>query len=138
MVDFKKDTWIYGLLSAIFAIIGILVPWEYDDPVSTWGAGIINDDGDWLGTGATLWTLGLTFMSIAALLIISISTWKGKDWKWDWLFYVLTGIIMLIFPILALVYEATEGAMPIGPIFIIIAGVIGIAAFVLDKFIGGE
>ncbi|GAG49263.1 unnamed protein product, partial [marine sediment metagenome] len=49
-----------------------------------------------------------------------------------------SGIAMLIFPILALILEATEDAIPIGGIFIIIAGVIGIGAFAVDKFIGKE
>ena len=146
MVDFKKDAWIYALVAAILALIGILVPWGYVDlagmDVYGWLNGAVVYYGDpvelWVGDGLKLWTFGLTCMSIAALLFVGISTWKGMEWKWDWLIYVLTGIAMLIFPILALILEATEDAIPIGGIFIIIAGILGIGAFAVDKFIGKE
>ena len=146
MVDFKKDTWLYAILAAIFAIIGVLVPWGYNDPTYTWlGGNIINFDGDWVdlsplvnAAGLTVWTLGLTTLCLGLLLFYGLHSWKGMDFKWDWLVYLVAGIILLIFPILALVMEGTEDAMPIGGIFIIIAGVISIGAFALDKFIGRE
>ncbi len=146
MVDFKKDAWLYALIAAILALIGILVPWGYVESfgidVYGWLNGYVQYAGDpvdaWAGDGLKLWTFGLTCMSIAALFLIGISTWKGMEWKWDWLIYILSGIAMLIFPILALVLEATEDAIPIGGIFIIIAGIIGIGAFAVDKFIGKE
>ena len=146
MVDFKKDAWIYALIAAILALIGILVPWGMVEfmgvDIYGWLNGSVAYYGDpadlWMGEGLKLWTFGLTSMSIAALFLIGISTWKGMEWKWDWLIYVLSGIAMLIFPILTLILEATEDAIPIGGIFIIIAGVIGIGAFAVDKFIGRE
>ena len=145
MVDFKKDTWLYALIAAILALIGILVPWGSIDLGAGitqygWLGGVIaNMDGDWGGiNGLNLWTLGLTAFSIAILLFYSINTWRGKEFKWDWLMYILTGIVLLIFPILTLVLEGTTDAIPIGGIFIIIAGVLAIVAFVLDKFVGRE
>ena len=140
MVDFKKDTWLYALIAGILALIGILVPWAFNDPVYSWLGGIIaNTDGTWGGiNGLNLWTLGLTMFSIAILLVYSINTWRGKEFKWDWLMYILTGIVLFIFPILTLVLEGITDAIPIGGIFIIIAGVLAIVAFVIDKFLGKE
>ena len=150
MVDLKKDSWLYALIAAVLAFIAILTPWgtveQLFGDVSVWLTGMITYSADypapmseWQGMGLQTWTLGITLMSIAALLLLSISTWKGKEWKWDWLIYVLAGIGMLIFPILALVLEATEDAIiGFAPIGIIIAGVLSIAAFVIDKFIGGK
>lgn len=144
MVNFKKDAWLYALIAAILAIVGILVPWGSLDTgpsvVYSWlGGAIANIDGDWIGiNGLSLWTLGLTMFSIAILLVYSINTWRGKEFKFDWLMYILTGIVLLIFPILTLVLEGTTDAIPIGGIFVIIAGVIAIGAFVVDKFLGKE
>jgi len=150
MVDFKKDAWIYALIAAVLALIAILTPWATVDmagiDVSVWLTGQVTFWADipspfpeWQGAGLQAWTFGLTMMSIAALLLLSISTWKGKEWKWDWLIYVLAGIAMLIFPILALVLEGTEDAIiGFAPIGIIIAGVLAIGAFAIDKFIGRE
>jgi hypothetical protein len=142
MVDFKKDTWLYGLLAGILALIGLIIPWgsvELGFGITQYGwlGGLItNVDGDWVGgNGLNLWTLALTATSITILLIYSINTWRGKEFKWDWLMYILTGIILLIFPILTLVLEGTTNATPIGSIIIIIAGVVAIIAFVLDKFV---
>ncbi len=150
MVDLKKDTWLYALIAAILAIIGVLVPWGSLETAGitaySWLGGFIsNVDGDWVdlspfinAAGLSVWTLGLTMFSIALLLFYGIHTWKGMEFKWDWLIYVLVGIVLLIFPILTMAMEGTEDAFPIGGIFIIIAGVISITAFALDKFIGGE
>ena len=147
MVDFKKDSWFYALIAAILALIAIFTPWGTIDfmgmDVSVWLTGSVMYYGDpmdaWVGLGLQTWTLGITMMSISALLLLSISSWKGKEWKWDWLIYVLAGIAMLIFPILALILEATEDAViGFAPIGIIIAGVLSIVAFVIDKFVGGE
>ncbi|MBY9005152.1 MAG: hypothetical protein KGD63_00150, partial [Candidatus Lokiarchaeota archaeon] len=97
MVNFKKDAWLYALIAAILAIVGILVPWGSLDVgpfvVYSWlGGAITNVDGDWIGgNGLSLWTLGLTMFSIAILLVYSINTWRGKEFKFDWLMYILTG-----------------------------------------------
>jgi len=153
MVDLKKDTWLYALVAAILAIIGILVPWGslevLGETVYSWLGGSVNYAGadiplagiteGWFGVGGLgIWTLGLTMFSIAILLVYSINTWKGKEFKWDWLMYILTGIVLLIFPILTMALEGVEDAFPIGGIFIIISGVLAITAFVIDKFIGRE
>lgn len=142
MVDFKKDTWLYGLIAGILALIGILVPWNSVElgmgiTQYNWLGGFIGyADGDFGGiNGLSIWTLGLTAFSIVILLVYSINTWKGKEFKWDWLMYILTGIVLFIFPILTLALEAPTDAIPIGSIFVIIAGLVAIAAFALDKFI---
>ncbi|MCK4478965.1 MAG: hypothetical protein KAV01_00410 [Candidatus Lokiarchaeota archaeon] len=148
MVDLKKDSWFYALIAAILAIIGVLVPWGSLEvmgiTIYSWLGGMIGyysggGYDDWMGGNAlNIWTLGLTMFSIAILLVYSINTWKGKEFKWDWLMYILTGIVLLIFPILTMVLEGVEDAFPIGGIFIIISGVLAITAFVIDKFIGRE
>ncbi|MFX0030706.1 MAG: hypothetical protein ACFE8B_15950, partial [Candidatus Hermodarchaeota archaeon] len=133
--------WLYALIAAIFVIIGILVPWGYDDPTAQWGGVIFYSDGDWISAfsnGATLWTFGLACFSAAVLLIFGLHGWKDKEVPFDWLFYLIIGIVLVIFPILAMVFEGTEGSMPIGPIFLIIGGVFSILVFVFDKFLGGE
>ena len=146
MVDLKNDSWFYALIAAILALIAILTPWGTIEmmgmDISVWLTGTVLYYGDpldaWVGFGLQTWTLGITMMSISALLLLSISSWKGKEWKWDWLIYVLVGIAMLIFPIMALVLEGGDGTIGFAPIGIIIAGVLAILAFVIDKFIGGE
>ena len=149
MVDFKKDTWFYALIAAFMAIIGILIPWNFYDAgggltVYTWLGGLIQYGSgggynEWMGLlGLGIWTLGLSIFSIAILLVYSINTWRGKEFKWDWLMYILTGIVLLILPILTISLEGGVEAFPLGSIFLIIAGVIAIAAFVVDKFVGRE
>jgi len=157
LVDFKKDTWIYILIAAILALISIFTPVgtitaslsPYKDS-SVWFSGSIlynaDFDPEWFGAGAaTIWTLAITCMSIAILLFYGIHNMKGMEFKWDWLFYVLIGIALIIFPILMLVYDldsAQFGQMSVGfaPIGILISGILCIGAFALEKFgdrIGG-
>ena len=147
MVNFKKDAWLYALIAAVLALIALFTPWATVESmgvdISVWLTGSVQYWGSpadiWSGAGVTTWTLGLTCMSIAVLLMIAIGTWKGREYKWDWLFYILAGIAMLIFPILALVLEGSSGAtIGFAPIGIIIAGVLSIGAFVVDKFLGKE
>ncbi|MFX1343641.1 MAG: hypothetical protein ACFFAI_00940 [Promethearchaeota archaeon] len=147
MVDFKKDSWFYALIAAIIAMIGILIPWNFYDAGGgitfyNWLGGLIQYGSGggydkWVGfNGLSIWTLGLSIFSIALLLFYSINTWKGKQFKWDWLMYILTGISLFISPILTLTLEGNEEAFPLGAIFIIIAGAISIMAFAVDKFTG--
>jgi hypothetical protein len=147
MVNFKKDSWLYALIAAFIAIIGILIPWSFYDAgsgltVYTWLGGVIQygsggGSDEWMGVlGLSIWTLGLSIFSIAILLVYSINTWKGKEFKWDWLMYILTGLVLLIFPILNLILEGIENAFPLGAFLIIPAGAIAIVAFVVDKFVG--
>ena len=146
MADIKKQSWLYALIAAIIAIIGILIPWNFYDAgsgvtVFTWLGGLIQYGSGggsdiWLGNwGLSLWTLGLSIFSIAILLVYSINTWKGKEFKWDWLMYILTGLVLIIFPILTLILEGIEEAFPLGAIFLIIAGMIAIVEFAVDKFV---
>ncbi len=144
MVDFKKDTWIYALIAAILALISIFTPVASDGSMQYFFGGLITyDDPDWIGYGAaTIWTLALTSMCIALLLFYSIHSMKGMEFKWDWLVYLLCGIVMIIFPILMFVYDLEIGPITLdigfGGIGILIAGIIAVVAFVVDKFLGGE
>ncbi len=162
MVDFKKDAWLYALIAAVLAIIAILTPWGSNEIdltlvglgtpiVYQWMGGLIQYVPDataamapygvteWMGGGLSLWTFGLVVASIAALLIYGINTWRGNEFKWDWLIYAVAGILMLILPILTLILEGTSGAViGFAPIGLIIAGIIAIGAFVVDKFLGKE
>jgi hypothetical protein len=145
MVDFKKDSWLYALLAALLALIAIFTPWgSYDTgpfTIYSWLGGAVgyydSPVDAWVGTGASLWTFGITIFSIALLGMFGIRGWKGTEYKWDWLVYLLTGLAMIIFPILALAFESTSGAViGFAPIGIIIAGVLAVLAFVMDKFMG--
>ncbi|KKL12100.1 hypothetical protein LCGC14_2539160 [marine sediment metagenome] len=153
MVDFKKDAWLYALIAAVLAIISILTPWGTlemaGETLTSWmGGTVMSSTGDiplagisegWNGAGLSLWTLGLVVASIAALLIYGVNSWRGNEFKWDWLIYAVTGIILFIFPILTLIMEGTSGAViGFAPIGLIIAGIIAIGAFVVDKFLGKE
>ena len=149
MVDFKKDTWLYALIAAILAIIAIFTPWGSTKAggitQQAWMGGIVSylsgsGFDDWIGlNGLGLWTLGLTVFSIALLLFYGVNTWRGKEFKWDWLMYLLAGLVLLIFPILKLLLESTKGGViSFAPIGLIIAGVIAIGAFAVDKFVGRE
>ena len=144
MVDFKKDTWFYALIAAILALISIFTPVASDGSMQYFFGGLITyDDPDWVGYGAaTIWTLALTSMCIALLLFYSIHSMKGMEFKWDWLVYLLCGIVMIIFPILMLVFDLPESIyhpeldIGFGGIGILIAGIIAVVAFVMDKFMG--
>ncbi len=154
MVDFKKDTWIYILIAAILALISIFTPVAAVDTdkiylffggmISYSADKLVNPATEWYGFGtATIWTLAITCMSIALLLWYGIHNMKGMEFKWDWLVYVLIGILLIIFPILMLVFDLDHpvyGTLDIGfaPIGILISGIICIAAFVLEKFVGRE
>ena len=141
MVDFKKDTWIYVLIAAILALISIFTPMGTlkvgDSSVWWWIAITYNADLDpeWNGFGAaSLWTLVLTSMAIALLLWYGIHNMKGMEFKWDWLVYILIGLALLIMPILMLVFDLEDYTVGFGPIGIILAGVVCILVFVLEKF----
>ena len=143
MVDFKKDTWIYILIAAILIIIGLFSPIlaSDGDAYVWWGASItyFPDPDIWFGAGAaTLWTFGMAAFSAALLLWYGLHNMKGMEFKWDWLVYAVVGIILIIFPILMLVYdEPPTGFDPfIGPIFVLIGGIIVVVAFILEKFLG--
>ena len=146
MVDFKKDTWLYALIAAILAIIAIFTPWssfEYMGITAhVWLGGTviyITPVTGWTGYGLNLWTLGLTVFSIALLLFYGINTWRGKEFKWNWLMYLLAGLTMLICTILTLVLESLSRAViGFAPIGLIIAGIIAIWAFAVDKILGRE
>ncbi|HEC40727.1 hypothetical protein LCGC14_0653130 [marine sediment metagenome] len=148
MVDFKKDAWLYALIAAILGIISLMTPWgsaeAFGVTISQWLGGAVTYWGapvdGWGGAGGlSLWTLGLSVASIAALLIYGINNWRGNEFKWDWLIYAVAGILMLILPILTLILESTSGAtIGFAPIGLIIAGIIAIGAFAVDKFLGGE
>ena len=135
-----------ALVAGILALISILTPWGSLDVgpyiVYSWLGGGVAYAGDpvdeWMyavGSGASLWTFAIVMITTTLLLFVSINTWRGKEFKWDWLIYLLCGIGLIIFPILALVFEATEDAViGFAPIGLIIAGCIAIVAFVFDKF----
>ena len=153
-IDFKKDTWLYVLIAAVLALISIFTPLGtveggtilgQDLPDFTiWWTSVITYSEDldpnwWGGGAASLWTLGITCMSIAILLFYGIHNMKGMDFKWDWLVYGLVGIALIIFPILMMVFDsdtAMFGEITIGfaPIGILISGIICIVAFVFEKF----
>jgi len=146
LVDYKSK-WFIAFVAGILAFIAILTPWGSLDVgpyvIQSWLGGAVGYAGDpadvWMGTGLSLWTFAIVIIATTLLLFISINTWKGKEFKWDWFIYLLCGIGMIIFPILALVLEGTEDAViGFAPIGIIIAGVLAILAFVMDKFLGGE
>lgn len=141
MVDFKRDTWLYALIAGILGLVALLIPWASLDlgggiTQYIWLGGLVsNIDGDWVGVnGLSLWTLALVSMAVAAFLILSINTWKGKEFKWDWLIYICGALVMFLCPILILILEGIDDAIPIGGIIMIIAGVVGIIGFVFDKF----
>ncbi|MFX0082146.1 MAG: hypothetical protein ACFE94_10380 [Candidatus Hodarchaeota archaeon] len=144
MVDFKKDTWIYILIAAILAIIALFTPVSSDEvagiTTQNWWSGIISyvsggGFDDWMGGGtATLWTFGITAFSTALLLFYGLHSWRGMEFKWDWLVYVLVGIALIIFPILMLVYDAEGLTVGFAPIGVLIAGIICIIAFIFEKF----
>jgi len=150
-MDFKKDTWLYALIAAILALISIFTPVASDGDTQIFFSGFLTYNADldpsWIGFGAaTIWTLALTSMAIALLFFYGIHSMKGMEFKWDWLVYLLCGIVMIVFPILMLVYdlEYTLMGIPVeldigfGGIGILIAGIIAVVAFVMDKFLGGE
>ncbi len=144
MVDFKKDTWIYILIAAVLAIISLFTPIiSSDSDAYMWWSGAITyyvDPDIWYGFGtATIWTLGMTAFGAALLLWYGIHNMKGMEFKWDWLVYLIVGILLIIMPILMLVYDF-ESDMTIGfaPIGILLAGIIAVVAFVLEKFVGRE
>ena len=159
-IDYKKDLWLYAIIAFILLVISVLTPWgslEAIDPITLdeatvyqWIGGLVAyydgdiptlgiESGDWFGAGLMLWTTFFVAFSAALLLFYGIHSWKGMEFKWDWLVYLLIGIVLILFPILALTMEAAEdGIIGFAPIGIIIAGVICIVPFVMDKFIAGR
>jgi len=155
LVDWKKDTWMYVLIAAILALISIFTPVASTDNFMGagldayywWGGAIAQlsedfgpyaDAGDWFGSNnATIWTLGITCMSIAILLFYGLHGMKGMEFKWDWLVVLLVGIALIVFPILMLVYDSTaDTTVSFAPIGILISGIICVVVFILEKFMG--
>lgn len=160
MVDFKRDSWLYALIAAVLALISIFMPWgSYEISVSgetvviyTWIGGFVGifdrdipatsiEEG-WFGSGLSLYTFAFVIASITLLLYFSLRSFKGTEFEWDWLVYLLTGVVMLIFTILTLLFEpvpyraGTIEVLLIGfaPIGIIIASVLAVIAFIFAKF----
>jgi hypothetical protein len=142
MVDFRKDAWIYGLLAAILAIIAIFTPMGSED----FGGG--NIQYGWLGgyitytSGADVWAglltpglylFGVTVASATLLLMYSLLTWRGKEFNWTWLVYLLTGFAMVIFTIFLWVFEPDPDVIPISPIIVMISGIVAVGGGLLDK-----
>ncbi|MFX1501872.1 MAG: hypothetical protein ACFFDH_12985 [Promethearchaeota archaeon] len=147
-IDFKTDTWLYALIAVILIIISIFTPWGSQELLGvtyySWMGGSVTYAGDpadaWVAanpTGLSLWTFGITMLSLGILLVLGIQSMKGKELKWDWLIYLVLGLALLIFPILALALESVSGGViGFAPIGIIISGVVLIIAFVMDKIVG--
>ena len=144
MVDFKKDGWVYALLAAVLGIVAIFIPMG----VQNLGGG--STEYGWLGgyslfvSGGTLegwygllvpalFLFGVTISAATALLIYSVNTWRGKEFKWTFLIYLLSGLAMIVFVILLWVFEFDPDVIPIAPIFILISGILAFGAGVLEK-----
>jgi len=153
MVNFKEDSWLYALIAAILGAISIFTPSASQTTAGVtqqvWLGGFVSylsggGFDDWFGTqGAQLWYLGVSLVCITLLMVYSINSWRGKEFKWDWLIYLLTGLGMFIFSILFWTDPALEDVdIGFASIGIFIAGILAILAFVLDKFgaklFGGE
>ena len=96
-----------------------------------------SDANEWFGEiGSAFYLLISLSVSGTLLLQYSIFTWKGKEFKWTWLIYILIGIPMIIFSILFWVevgdlYEGTMvGFTSIGSF---IAGILAIVSGVFEK-----
>jgi hypothetical protein len=147
MVDFKKDSWLYAIIAGALAIISIFTPSNGTAGMGTiayqwFGEVIAFIEGEWYvgssyGNGAGLFTLGIASFCGGVLLVYGINTWRGKEFRWAWLVYGLTGIAMVIVPILFWVSltepfmgEKVFGFAPLG---VLMAGIIAIIALVLDR-----
>ncbi|MCK4286419.1 MAG: hypothetical protein KAX18_09460 [Candidatus Lokiarchaeota archaeon] len=144
MVNIKEDGWFYALIAAILGIISVFTPVATQEvlgiTISTWLGGVIQY---WSGTGADIWVgivgsqvyyLGLTLICVTLLLVYSINSWRGKEFKWDWLIYILTGLGMFIFSILFWTQLPSGTNIGFASIGIFIASIVAILAFVIDKF----
>ena len=146
MVDFKKDTWLYILIAAVLLIIALFTPVASDKAAGVttqaWWGGIItylSGGGTdlWVGGGAaTIWTFGFAAFSLALLLFYGIHNMKGMEFKWDWLVYIIVGIVLIIFPILMFVFDSEGLTVGFAPIGVLLAGVLCVVAFVFEKFLG--
>ena len=160
MVDFKKDSWLYALIASVLALISIFTPWgSYEASmlgetvtVYIWLGGFVgifaNDipaagiEEGWFGSGLSLYTFAFIIASITLILYFSLRSFRGTEFGWDWLAYLLTGVVMLVFTILTLIFEPVPyraspiEALLIGftPIGIIIASLLLIIAFIFAKF----
>jgi hypothetical protein len=160
VVDFKKDAWLYALIAAVLALISIFTPWgSYEATmfgetvtVYMWLGGFVGifesaipaagiEEG-WFGSGLSLYTFAFIIASITLLLYFSLRSFRGAKFGWDWLAYLLTGVVMLVFTIFTLIFEPVPyRASPIeasfigfAPIGIIIASLLAIIAFIFDRF----
>ena len=160
MVDFKKDCWLYALIAAVLALISIFFPWgSYEfsvygetEVIYMWLGGFVGIHGNdipaagieegWFGSGLSLYTFAFIIASITLLLYFSLRSFRGTEFGWDWLAYLLTGVVMLVFTILTILLEpvpyraGTIEVLFIGfaPIGIIIASLLTIIAFIFAKF----
>ena len=142
MVDFKKDSWFYALIAAIIGIIAIFLPMGIQGiPMGGqefgWLGGYVSYRTDldiWSGSlTPALFLLGVTIAASIALLIYSVNTWRGKEFKSTSLIYLLSGIGMVLFVILLWVFEFDPDVTPIAPVFILISGILALVGGVLEK-----
>jgi hypothetical protein len=134
--DFKKNSWMIALIAGVIAIVSIITPFASNDDVYIWGGiiGYYSDSDSW--GGELTYGFYLTMiLSVSATLLInySILSKKGKEFKWTWLIYLLTGIGMVLFSIFFWIdfpESTTIGFTSIGSF---ITGILAISAGALEK-----
>jgi hypothetical protein len=147
MVSLKKDAWLYAMIAGVLALISIFTPATGVSDMGMrfyqwFGEVMIFFGGEWYvgsnwGNGVGIYAVGIASFSGGSLLFYGVNTWRGKEFKWTWVVYMLTGIAMLVVPILYWVSlkEPFSGTIVFGfaPLGILLAGGIAVVASVLDK-----
>ncbi|MFX1324931.1 MAG: hypothetical protein ACFE8N_08235 [Promethearchaeota archaeon] len=144
MADFRKFTWLLALIASILMILSLFTPARiynstpYGEMLGWLGGGIMLelDSGILHEDLYSQLLFGATIVSITLLLTISINTKRGNEYKWDWLVYLILGIVIIILTIFFWLFEFDPAfeTISFSSIGIFIAGVISILAFAFDKF----
>lgn len=144
MVDFKKATWLCALIASIIMIVALFTPARvyhstpYGDMLGWLGGGIMLelDSGTWHEDLYSQLLFGAALISITLLLAILINTRRGNEFKWDWLIFLLSGVVILVLTILYWLFEFDPAfeTISFASIGIFIGGIISILAFAFGKF----
>ncbi|MFW9989608.1 MAG: hypothetical protein ACFFC3_13215, partial [Candidatus Odinarchaeota archaeon] len=81
-INLKEDTWLYAIIAVILLIISIFTPWGSLETAGvitySWMSGSVNYTESpvdlWWGAGVSLWTFGITMLSLGILLVLGIQS----------------------------------------------------------------
>lgn len=124
------------MIISLFTPARIYHSTPYGDMLGWLGGGIMLEieSGTWHEDLNSQLLFGAVLISITLFLIISINTKRGKEYKWDWLVYLISGVIIILLTIFFWLFEFDPAfeTISFASIGIFIAGILSLLAFTFE------